>query len=128
MRYMMKKRILVVDDEPGILHFVQASLSLAGYDVIVTTNGADALNLVRTENPDIMLLDILMVPMTGFDVLEKLRTFSQMPVIVFTARSFIAEQSLQAGANDYIAKPFRPEELQRKIKTVLDAAEKKTKA
>jgi DNA-binding response OmpR family regulator len=117
------KRILVVDDEPGILHFVQASLTLAGYDVVT-----DALRIVRTENPDIMLLDILMTPISGFDVLAQLRTFSQLPVIVFTASSIITEEAKKAGANDQIAKPFRPEDLQHKIKLVLDSVQHKPKS
>jgi two-component system KDP operon response regulator KdpE len=68
-------------------------------------------------------LDILMVPMSGFEVLDKLRTFSQVPVIVFTGRSFIADKALEFGANDYIAKPFDPEELVKKIRNVLDHRE-----
>lgn len=114
-----KRKVLVVDDEPGILRFVSASLTLQGYEVITTTSGEEALGLARTHNPDIMLLDILMVPLTGFDVLEKLRTFSQVPVIVFTARSFIGDQAIKLGANGFIAKPFRPDELARKVKETL---------
>jgi two-component system KDP operon response regulator KdpE len=117
-----KKRILVVDDEPGILRFVNASLGLAGYEVLSAATGEEALLLARSEKLDAMLLDILMVPMSGFDVLTELRTFSQIPVIVFSARSYISEQALKAGANDYISKPFRPEELVKKLQTVLDKA------
>lgn len=114
-----KKRVLVVDDEAGILRFVTACLGMAGYEVITATNGEEALRLAQSEKPDIMLLDVFMVPMSGFDVLERLRTFSQVPVIVFTARSLVVEQALKCGANDSIGKPFRPEELLRKIREVL---------
>ncbi len=90
--------------------------------MITTTSGAEALELVRTEKPDIMLLDVLMEPLTGFDVLAQLRVFSQIPVIVFTARSDIGSLAISEGANGFIAKPFRLEELNKDIKTALSAA------
>ena len=68
--------MLVVDDEPGILRFVSIRLRLAGYDVTTTTSGEEALKLVQSEKPDIILLDILMQPLSGFDVLDRLRVFS----------------------------------------------------
>jgi DNA-binding response OmpR family regulator len=120
------KRVLVVDDEPGILRFTSAGLALAGCEVATTTSGEEALRLVKANEPDVVILDVLMVPMTGFDVLDRLRTFSQVPVIVFTARSFIAEQALKLGANGHIAKPFRPEELVKKIKEVLEGYSRST--
>jgi len=115
------KRVLVVDDEPGVLRFVQMSLSLAGYEVRTTTDAQEALELVRSEAPDIVLTDIVMAPMDGFQLLDKLRSFSDVPVIVFTAQTIIAELALKTGANDFIAKPFRPGELEKKIAAVLDA-------
>ena len=115
----MGKRVLVVDDEPGVLRFVKANLSLSGYDVTTTMSGEESLDLARTEHPDVMLLDILMTPLTGFDVLLQLREFSDIPVIVFTARNDIAGLALQHGANGFIAKPFKPEELKKKIEEVL---------
>ena len=116
---MKVKRILVVDDEPAILRFVQSSLSLAGYDVIITTSGEEALQLTEAKTPDLMLLDIFMTPLSGFDVLAKLRTFSQIPVIVFTARSNVAKQAFELGANGFLAKPFKLDELQTKISGLL---------
>jgi DNA-binding response OmpR family regulator len=115
-----KKRVLIVDDEPGILHFVRINLSLAGFDVITTTDGEKALKLIESQKPDIMLLDILMVPMDGFEVLIRVRAFSQLPVIVFTGRSDIASRALAEGANDFIGKPFRPDDLTEKIKAILE--------
>ncbi len=114
-----KKRVLVVDDELGILHFVRTCLNLAGYEVIITASGKEALQIVEREKPDIMVLDILMVPMNGFEVLDRLRTFSQMPVIVCTAKSLNANEAMQRGANDFITKPFKPAELESKIKVLL---------
>ncbi len=115
------KRILVVDDEPGILHLVQTSLNLAGYEVISCTGGEEALELARAQKPDVILLDIVMQPLTGFDVLVRLRAFSQTPVIVFTARREIVELAMKAGATDYIAKPFMPGDLVKKIQGLLEA-------
>ena len=118
---MAVKRVLVVDDEPGVLRFVQMSLGLAGYEVRTTTDAQEALAMVRSEAPDVVLTDIVMAPMDGFQLLDKLRSFSDVPVIVFTAQTIIAELALKTGANDFIAKPFRPGELEKKIAAVLDA-------
>ena len=117
----MNRRVLVVDDEPGVLRFVKASLAMSGYDVLTTTSGEESLQLARTENPDIILLDILMSPLTGFDVLVRLREFSEVPVIVFTARSDIARLALEQGANGFISKPFKPADLAARIDGVLSA-------
>jgi len=115
----MKKRVLVVDDEPGIGKILGIKLRLSGYDIVTTTKGADAIDLVRTERPDVMLLDMLMPGLNGIDVLNSVRAFSQVPVIVFTGRPEIAQSALKLGANDYIAKPFNPDLLVEKIKSVL---------
>ena len=118
-----KKLVLVVDDEPRILHFVRINLHLAGYDVITTTSGEEALQLVVSGKPDLMLLDVLMSPMNGFDVLSQLRTFSRLPVILFTGKDDIGSTALCKGANDYIVKPFKPEELTKKITNLLEKTE-----
>jgi DNA-binding response OmpR family regulator len=115
-----KKRVLVVDDEPGIIQFVKINLALAGYEVITTLSGEQTLELVQSEKPDIVLLDILMTPMTGFDILMELRTFSQLPVIVFAARNDIGNMAIKDGANGFIAKPFKPDALIKKIREILD--------
>jgi two-component system, OmpR family, KDP operon response regulator KdpE len=114
-----KKKVLVVDDEPRILRFVTAGLTLDGYAVVSATGGQEALQLAAKEQPDIIILDAVMTPMSGFDVLEKLRAFSQVPVILCTARSFIADEASRKGANAFLSKPFRPEELVGKIEEVL---------
>jgi two-component system KDP operon response regulator KdpE len=123
-----KQRVLVVDDEPGVIRFVKINLALAGYEVITTTSGEEALPLVESKKPDIMLLDILMTPITGFDILVELRTFSQLPVIVFTARNDIGKVAMQEGANGFIAKPFKPDELIKKIREILKTKETKDQA
>jgi two-component system KDP operon response regulator KdpE len=115
-----RKKVLVVDDETPILRFVDASLKIAGYDVITTDSGEEALQLVKQEHPDILLLDIFMVPLSGFDVLHRLRKFSEVPVIAFSARSFVSDQALEMGASDFISKPFKPDELERRIRNILE--------
>jgi len=118
----IKKRVLVVDDEPGIGNILRIKLRLHGYDVITTTSGADAIEIIRTGQPDIVLLDILMPNVSGMDVLEQVRKFSAVPIIVFTARREIVESALQCGANDSISKPFDPDQVVDKIGAVLDVA------
>ena len=118
----VKNLVLVVDDEPGILRFVKASLLLAGFDVIATTSGQQALAFARSGEPDIIVLDIYMEPLTGFDVLRELRSFSLVPVVIITARKEAAEMAVEQGANAYLLKPFSPDDLAQKIQHVLDEA------
>ena len=118
------KRVLVVDDEPGIGNILRIKLRLYGYEVITTTSGAEAIELIRTREPDIVLLDVLMPDVTGMDVLEKVRAFSQVPIVVFTAKPDIIQFAMKLGANDSITKPFDPEQVLNKIETVLDSASK----
>lgn len=114
-----KKRVLVVDDEPAILKFVRLSLKAQGYDVLTALNGEEALQLVKSKNPDIILLDVLMPGKNGFQVLEELRTFSQLPVIVFSARISVRDTALSLGANGFIAKPFTPGTVVERIEAIL---------
>ena len=111
-----KKRVLVVDDEPRLRAFVEIKLRLSGYEVIMATSGQEALDLVQSENPDIMLLDITMPGMSGFEVLRKLHTFTELPVIALSANPDTANEAMRLGANAFIAKPFDPDELVRKIR------------
>ena len=115
-----KSRVLVVDDEPRIVRFVRTSLTAFGYEVITASNGEEALQLVSSKKPDIMVLDIVMPGIDGFEVLKRLRTSSDLPVIVFSARSSNLEKARSLGADDFIIKPFLPEEMARRIGAVLD--------
>ena len=114
-----RKRVLLVDDEPGILKVISIKLRISGFGVITAHGGQEALNLLKTESPDIVLLDVIMPGIDGFEVLQQLRAFSKLPVIVFSARSSVAEQALSLGASDFILKPFLPEELAEKIKETI---------
>jgi DNA-binding response OmpR family regulator len=114
-----KVQVLVVDDDEKILRFISSSLRLAGYDVCTATCGEEALQLLESKKPQIMVLDILMPMMDGFEVLERLRPASKLPVIAISAHASAAEKALSLGANAFLAKPFRPDELQKRIKALL---------
>lgn len=111
--------ILLVEDEQRILRFMSISLKAAGYRVIPATNGEQALDLVQSEKPDIVLMDIFLPGMNGLEALRKLRTYSQLPVIVISARDSLGPEALALGANEFLAKPFKPEDLIQRIKATL---------
>ncbi len=115
----IKKRVLVVDDEPGMAHVLGIKLRLHGFEVISAANGTEGIDLARTQKPDIILLDIVMPDLSGFDVLDQVRTFSQIPIIMFTARPELARFAKEVGADDTIAKPFDPDKIVEKINLLL---------
>ncbi len=116
-----KKRVLIVDDEQRILKFLGLMLKASGYDVATAANGKEGLQIAEREKPDIILLDIVMPVMDGFEMLQNLRAFSQTPVIIFSARGQTSEKAISLGANKFIPKPFKPEEVLRLVKEVLEA-------
>src|SRR4030042_6320672 len=93
-----KKRVLIVDDHPQVLKFIEIDLKLRGFDVASATSAKDALEMVKTRKPDVMLLDMIMPGMDGFEGLRELRTFSDLPVIAFSARPGNQDKALQLGA------------------------------
>ena len=115
------RQILVVDDEPRIIGFIRMNLELEGHHVIEAHNGLEALEAVRTKLPDIVLLDVMMPDLDGFETLRMLREFSDIPVIMLTAKGEENDRvyGLELGADDYITKPFGPRELSSRIKAVL---------
>jgi len=120
----MAERILVVDDDPDILQFVQMNLELDGFEVELAGGGREALRKAREAPPDLMLLDVMMPEMDGLTVLRRMRSdppTASVPVIVLTARSLAEDRvrGLDLGADDYITKPFDLEELIARIRTVL---------
>jgi len=117
---MKQFRILVVDDEERILHFLRSKLRASGYDVIVASDGAEALEKLYTENPDLIVLDLLMPRMDGFEFLHEVRTYSALPVIILSARDADTDKikGLRLGADDYLPKPFNPDELVARIEAV----------
>jgi DNA-binding response OmpR family regulator len=112
--------ILLVDDEERIINFLKAKLKISGYDVLVATNGAEALEQYRTHEPDLVVLDLVMPRMDGFEVLKELRSFSSVPVIILSAKRADVDKikGLHLGADDYLPKPFNPDELLARIEAV----------
>lgn len=113
--------VLVVDDEPRIVNFVRMNLELEGCRVITAGNGREAIDRVRDNLPDIVLLDVMMPGMDGFEVLRRLRQSSAVPVIMLTAKDEPDDRvrGLELGADDYIGKPFEHRELVSRIRAVL---------
>ncbi|SDD97739.1 two-component system, OmpR family, KDP operon response regulator KdpE [Paenibacillus sp. UNCCL117] len=118
---MKKHKILIVDDEPKIIRFVSANLKSLGHETASSLSGPEALDMVDIFDPDLILLDIMMPGMDGFEVLRRLRSFCNVPVIVLTARSDSHDkvQGLNLGADDYLTKPFSLEELFARVNAVL---------
>jgi two-component system KDP operon response regulator KdpE len=114
-------RILIVDDEPQILRFLKPSLAAAGYDVVAATTGRDALKAAATLSPQVVVLDLGLPDMDGKDVIRELRSWSQVPILVLSARDREAEkiESLDLGADDYINKPFGIGELTARLRAAL---------
>lgn len=117
----MKQKICVVDDEAKILRFISANLKSVGYDVTTVESGESLLEKFDLISPDLILLDIMMPGQDGFYVLEELRKFSNVPVIMLTARSNSKDkvQGLNLGADDYLTKPFSLDELFARVNAVL---------
>jgi two-component system KDP operon response regulator KdpE len=121
MSELKEKLVLVVDDEQRMINFMRMNLELEGCRVITAINGREALDRVREEMPDVVLLDIMMPGMDGFETLRRLRQFSQVPVLILTARADEEDRikGLELGADDYISKPFSHRELISRIRAVL---------
>jgi len=117
-------RVLAVDDEPRMVDFLRVSLQQHGLQVVEASTGEEALQAVRTELPDLVLLDVALPDLEGFDVLQRLRALSGVPVIMVTVRSDESDRirGLTLGADDYVTKPFSPAELAARIKAVLRRA------
>jgi DNA-binding response OmpR family regulator len=122
-----KPKVLLVDDEPGILRILTIQLKHSDLETISTTSGAEAVELARTKNPDAVLLDVLMPGMSGLEVLQRIREFSKVPVIIFTANPKIIEIANQMGVSDCVAKPYDPDRLVEKIQSVIVKSKKETK-
>jgi len=119
------KRILVVDDESRMIGFIRMNLELEGYQVLEANDGIKALEMVRTQLPDLVLLDVMMPGLDGFETLRMLREFSNVPVIMLTAKGEEEDKvrGLELGADDYVTKPFGSRELSSRVRAVLRRAE-----
>lgn len=118
---MSKAKILVVDDEPTIVNLVSAYLHQEGYQVISALNGPQGLQLARTAQPDLMVLDVMLPGLDGIELLSQLRRESEVYVILLTAKSEETDKiiGLSVGADDYLTKPFSPRELVARVKAAL---------
>ncbi len=121
----MKRRILVVDDEPRMRRFVRMNLDLEGYEVLEAENGLVALDKIREQMPDLVLLDVAMPVLDGFETLQQIRQVSSVPVIMLTVKGDEEDRvrGLDYGADDYVTKPFSPRELLSRIRAVLRRVE-----
>jgi DNA-binding response OmpR family regulator len=119
------KRVLVVDDEPRMRRFIHMNLDLEGYQVLEANNGLEAVTRVREDLPDLVLMDVMMPEMDGFEALREIRQFSNVPVIMLTVKADEDDKvrGLELGADDYITKPFGPREMASRIKAVLRRSE-----
>ena len=120
-------KVLVVDDEPNILLSLEFLMQQAGFEVITVEDGESALSRIAEAAPDLVLLDISLPGISGFDVLERLRAdtaTARLPIIMLTAhgREVEREKGLALGADDYITKPFSTQALVDKVKVLLDEA------
>ena len=118
-------RILVVDDEPRMIRFIRMNLDLEGFQVFEAGDGVKALQQVRDILPDLVILDVMMPELDGFETLRALREFASVPVIMLTARGEEDDRvrGLELGADDYVTKPFSPRELVSRVKAVLRRTE-----
>lgn len=114
------KQILVVDDEPRIVEICRDYLERAGFKVLTAGNGSDALTIARTKQPDLVVLDLGLPKMDGLDVTRALRKYSNVPIIMLTARVEESDKliGLELGADDYLTKPFSPKELVARVRAV----------
>lgn len=114
-------RVLIVDDEPGIRRFLKSALSVSNYSVIEAESGADAMLLVQSESPDLVILDLGLPDMEGETVVAAIRAISLVPILVLSARSDEAGKVrvLDLGADDYVVKPFGVEELLARARAAL---------
>ena len=121
-----RQRILIVDDNDDIRNLIVLTLKSAEYEVFSAPNGDDALSLIKEEEPDLVLLDVMMPNMSGIEVLAQIRSSKQKKingalVMMISAKSQVADidVALEAGADDYIVKPFRPQHLLEKVSNIL---------
>jgi DNA-binding response OmpR family regulator len=117
----MAQKILIIEDEDGIIHLLNLYLKNAGYDVVVAKDGADGLALHARAHPDLVILDIMLPAIDGFEVCRRIRAWSKTPILILTARADEEDRiaGLDLGADDYLTKPFSPRELVSRVRAIL---------
>jgi len=121
----MVQKILIIEDEEGIVHLLKLYLKDAGYNVVAASDGADGLALHAREHPDLVILDIMLPAIDGFEVCRRIRAWSKTPILMLTARGDEEDriQGLDLGADDYLVKPFSPRELVSRVRAILRRVE-----
>lgn len=124
----MAQKILIIEDEDGIIHLLNLYLKNAGYDIVVAKDGADGLALHARAQPDLVILDIMLPALDGFEVCKRIRAWSKTPILMLTARGDEDDriQGLELGADDYLVKPFSPRELVSRVRAILRRVEGQT--
>ncbi len=117
----IREKILVVEDERSISHFISAILTSNGYETMQARTGAEALSMISSHCPDVIILDLGLPDMDGLEVLRQLRSWSSLPVVVVSARSHERDKvtALDLGADDYLTKPFGTDELLARVRTAI---------
>jgi two-component system, OmpR family, response regulator MprA len=117
----MKERILIIEDDKAIVRVLERSLVYEGYEVDLAYNGEQGLELARTKNPSLIVLDLMLPGMDGLEVTEKIREDSAVPILMLTARGGLDDrvEGLDSGADDYMVKPFELDELLARIRSLL---------
>src|SRR6059036_2126040 len=121
----MSKKVLIIEDEEGIIHLLSLYLKDAGYEIAVAKDGADGLALHARLHPDLVILDIMLPAIDGFEVCRRIRAWSKTPILMLTARGDEDDRisGLDLGADDYLVKPFSPRELVSRVRAILRRAE-----
>ena len=117
----IKDKVLIVEDEQSISNFISMILTANGYDTIIVRSGEEALTMISSHCPDLIVLDLGLPDMDGVEIIQKIRSWSNMPIIVISARSEDTDKidALDAGADDYLTKPFSVEELLARLRVTL---------
>src|SRR5690348_17146524 len=117
----MSQKILIIEEEEGIIHLLNLYLKDAGFAVVVASDGADGLALHAREHPDLVILDIMLPAIDGFEVCRRIRAWSKTPILMLTARNDENDRisGLDLGADDYLVKPFSPRELVSRVRAIL---------
>jgi len=121
----MAKRVLIVDDEPRYLRLLDANLRTEGYEVVTASDGQQAIDIFSSQPIDLILLDIMMPKLDGFGVCQRIREFSNVPIVILTAKGEEQDRvrGLDLGADDYLVKPFSATELLARVRAVLRRAQ-----
>ena len=122
-----KPRVLLVDDEPSIVKMVGKRLEIEGFEVLVAMDGQEALTKAQGERPDLIILDLMLPKLNGYEVCTMLKQdtrYQKIPIIIFTAKTQEKDEkmALECGANAYMRKPFRAQELTEKIRSLIAGA------